>query len=42
MSIEEDYYKRNNEKEKGNLYCDHNMAGEYNTGTVFLIWVAIQ
>ena len=42
MSIgEED--KRNNKKEKGNQYCDHNMAGDHNTGTVvILIWVMIQ
>ena len=25
--------KRNNKKEKGNRYCDHNMVGDYNTGT---------
>ena len=30
MSIGEGY-KRNN-KEKGNWYCDHNMAGNDNTG----------
>ena len=35
MSIGEGY-KRNNKKEKGNRYCDHNMAGDYNTGTVLL------
>ena len=35
MSIREGY-KRNNKKEKGNQYCDHNMAGDYNTGTVLL------
>ena len=29
-------YKRNNEKEKGNQYCDHSMVGDYNTGTVLL------
>ena len=33
MSIGE-VYKRNSKKEKGNGYCDHNMAGDYNTGTV--------
>ena len=31
MSIREDY-KRNNIKEKGNRYCHHNMAMDYNTG----------
>ena len=35
MSIGEGY-KTNNKKEKGNLYCDHNMAGDDNTGTVLL------
>ena len=30
MSLAEGY-KRNYKKEKGNLYCDHNMAGDYNT-----------
>ena len=29
-------YKRNNKKEKGNRYCDHNMAWDDNTGTVLL------
>ena len=24
---------RNNTKEKGNQYCNHNMAGDHNTGT---------
>ena len=33
MSIWEDS-KRNHKKEEGNLYCDHNMVGDYNTGTV--------
>ena len=35
LSIGEDS-KRNNKKEEGNLYCDHNMVGDYNTGTVSL------
>ena len=30
MSLAEGY-KRNYKKEKGNPYCDHNMAGDYNT-----------
>ena len=36
MSIGEGY-KRNNNKEKGNRYCDHNMAWDDKTGTVLLI-----
>ena len=35
MSIGEGY-KRNNNIEKGNQYCDHNMAWDDNTGTVLL------
>ena len=35
VSIGEDY-KSNNKNEKGNQYCDHNMAGDHNTGTVLL------
>ena len=29
-------YKRNDKKEKGNRYCDHNMAWDDNPGTVLL------
>ena len=35
MSIGEGY-KRNDKKEKGNWYRDHNMAWDDNTGTVLL------
>ena len=41
MSIGE-VYKGNNKKEKGNLYCDHNMAGDYNSGSVLLSWYGLQ
>ena len=41
MSLAEGY-KRNYKKEKGNPYCDHNMAGDYNTVPVLYLDMGIK